>query len=181
MLQLLRDNYDKNTIKITHEFRRDLRWFVKFVRSYNGTSFFYHKPIQATIELDACLTGFGSRWGNWVYHVPIQKKYKNLAITQLETLNILVALRLFSTFWHKKKVHVKCDNLAAVQVLTSGKTRDPFLAAARNVWMVAAHADIQVSYSHIPGNKNEVADVLSRWQNSEAQINFLYARVENLM
>ena len=72
MLQLLRDNYDKNSITLTHDFRRDLRWFVKFVRSYNGTSFFYHKPIEATIELDACLTGFGGRWGNWVYHVPIE-------------------------------------------------------------------------------------------------------------
>ena len=74
----------------------------------------------------------------------------------------------------------KCDNLAAVQVLTSGKTRDPFLAAcARNVWMVAAQADIQVKYSHIPGSKNEVADVLSRWKNSEAQISFLHCKVEN--
>ena len=129
------------------------------MRSYNGTSFFDHKPIKATIELDACLTGFGGRWGNCVYHVPIEKEYKNLAITQLETLNILVALRLFASYWHRKKVHVRCDNLAAVQVLTSGKTQDPFLAAcARDVWMVAAQADIQVKYSHIPGSKNEVAD-----------------------
>ena len=64
MLQLLRDNYDKNSITLTHDFRRDRRWFVKFVRSYNITSFFYHKPIEATIELDACLTGFGGRWGS---------------------------------------------------------------------------------------------------------------------
>ena len=180
MLHLLRDNYDKSSITLTHDFRRDLRWFVKFVRSYSGTSFFDHKPIEATIELDACLTGFGGRWGSWVYHVPIEKEYKNLAITQLETLNILVALRLFAFYWHRKKVHVRCDNLAAVQVLTSGKTRDPFLAAcARNVWMVAAQADIQVKYSHIPGSKNEVADILSRWTNSDAQISFLHCKVEN--
>ena len=86
MLQLLRDDYDKNSLTITPDFRRDLRWFVKFVRSY-------HKPVQAIIELDACLTGFGGRWGNWLYHVPIEKRYRNLTITQLETLNILVALR----------------------------------------------------------------------------------------
>ena len=64
---------------------------------------FYHKPVQATIELDACLTGFGGRWGSWVYHVPIQKRYKNLAITQLETLNILVALRIFCPLLAQKK------------------------------------------------------------------------------
>ena len=180
MLQLLRDNYDKNYISLTHDFRRNLRWFVKFVRSYNGTSFFDHKPIEASIELDACLTGFGGCWGNCVYHVPIEKRYKNLAITHLETLNILVALRLFAPYWHRKKVHVKCDNLAAVQVLRSGRTRDPFLAAcARNVWMVVAHADIQVKYSHIPGSRNGVADTLSRWNNSEAQVKFLHGKIEN--
>ena len=180
MLQLLRDNYDKKSISLTHDFRRDLRWFVKFVRSYNGTSYFDHKSIEASIELDACLTGFGGSWGNCVYHVPIEKRYKNLAITQLETLNILVALRLFAPYWHRKKVHVKCDNLAAVQVLTSGKTRDPFLAAcARNVWLVVAQADIQVKYSHIPGSKNELADTLSRWKNSEAQVELLHKNIRN--
>ena len=80
----------------------------------------------------------------------------------------------------QKKVHVKCDNLAAVQVLTSGKTCDPFLAAcARNVWMVSAQADIDVRYSHIPGSKNDIADVLSRWQNTEAQLALLYSEIHN--
>ena len=125
MLQLLRDNYDKNAITLTHDFRRDLRWLAKFVRSYNGTSFFDHKPTEASIELDACLTGFGGRWSNWVYHVPIEREYKNLAITQLETLNILVALRLFAPYWHRKRFMssatiwqlYKCSPLDKLEIL----------------------------------------------------------------
>ena len=70
--------------------------------------------------------------------------------------------------------------MAAVQVLTSGKMCDPFLAAcARNVLMVSAQADIDVRYSHIPGSKNEIADVLSRWQNTEAQLALLYSKVDH--
>ena len=145
-----------------------------------GTSFFDHKVVAATVELDACLTGFGSRWGNLVYNIPIQRNYKNLAITQLETLNILVAMRLFASYWHRKTVHIKCDNLAAGQILTSGKTCDPFLGAcACNVWMVTAQADIDVRYSHIPGCQNDVADLLSRCQGTSAQINLLHACIDS--
>ena len=178
MLDVLRQNYGKRSITLNVEFMRDIRWFVKFVDRYNGISYFDHKVVAATIELDACLTGFGGRWGNLVYNVPIRKNYMNLAITQLETLNILVAVPLFAAYWHRKTVHIKCDNLAAVQVLTSGKTRDPFLGAcARNVWMVAAQWDIDVTYSHIPGCKNDVADLLSRWQNMAAQQVLLNSQV----
>ena len=153
---------------------------MKFVKHYNGTSFFDHKVVAATVELDACLTGFGGRWGNLVYSIPIQRNYNNLAITQLETLNILVAMHLFAPYWHRKTVQIKCDNLAVVQVLTSGKTRDPFLGAfARNVWMVTAQADIDVRYSHIPGCQNNVADLLSRWQGTSAQIKSLHAYIDS--
>ena len=163
MLELLRQNYDKNSITLTPGFKRDLRWFEKFLARYNGESFFDHQPIFGTIELDACLTGFGGCWENLIYHVAIEKHYHNLGITQLEMLNILVALRIFSRYWQGQRIQVKCDNMAVVQVLQTGKARDPFLGAcARNIWMEAAKADIYIVYSHIQGRKNVVADLLSR-------------------
>ena len=52
--------------------------------------------------------------------------------------------------------------MAVVQVLQTGKMRDPFLGAcARSIWMEAAKADIDIVYSHIRGSKNVVADLLS--------------------
>ena len=180
MLELLRQNYDKKSITLTTSFRRDLRWFDKFLEKYNGTSFFDHKPIFGTIELDACLTGFGGCWENLVYHVPIQRRYLNLAITQLEMLNILVAIRIFSKYWQGQKIKVKCDNMAVVQVLQTGKVKDPFLGAcARNIWMETAKADIEVRYSHIEGRNNVVADLLSRWKNSDFQNHILNQNVRN--
>ena len=103
MLELLRQNYDKNSITLTHGFRRDLRWFQKFLTTYNGISYFDHKKVDEVLELDACLTGLGGRWGDKVYHLPIVDQFKNLAITQLEMVNILVAVKLFATGWQKKK------------------------------------------------------------------------------
>ena len=44
--------------------------------------------------------------------------------------------------------------------------------------MVSAQADKDVRYSHIPGSKNEIADVLSRWQNMKAQYKLVHSRVD---
>ena len=59
MLQLLRDNFDKNTIKVTSDFTKDLIWFKTFLASYNEVTFYDIRPLQDQIHLDACLTGLG--------------------------------------------------------------------------------------------------------------------------
>ena len=139
ILELLRSNYDANSITLNHDFRRDICWFQVFLRQFNGTAFYDHKPIQEVLELDACLVGLGGRCDNKVYHLPIEKHYKNLHITQLEMINILVAVKIFGSSWENKKVLIKCDNRAVVQVLYTGKTKDAFMAACvRNVWLAAA-------------------------------------------
>ena len=64
---------------------------------------------------------------------------------------------------------VKCDNEEVITVLRSGKTRDPYLAAcARNIWYIVALDDIDLCYVHIRGERNGLADMLSRWVISDA-------------
>ena len=180
MLQLLRANYDKNSITLTHDFKRDLRWFDQFLMQYNGVSFFDHKKAFDVVELDACLVGVGGRWQNFVYHLKLVQHYKNLSIVHFEMINILVALRIFVRLWHRKHVLIKCDNDAVVQVLQTGKTRDPFLATvARNIWFESAIADVSLSYVHIRGRDNKVADTLSRWVGSQDQIAYLFSEIKN--
>ena len=178
MLALLRSNYDQKSITLTPEFKRDLRWFQRFLTQFNGVSFFDHTRIDGTLELDACLTGLGGRWGRFVYHLPLEKHLQNLAIVHLEMINILVAIRIFAKYWYRKHILVRCDNIAVVQVLSSGKTKDPYLATcARNVWFAAALANIDLEYRHIKGRDNETADLLSRWSFSENQ----YAKLHSLV
>ena len=88
---------------------------------------------------------------------------KTLKITQLEMLNVVVALRLWATEWAHSAVKLFCDNLAVVQVGQTGKTRDSFLAACiRNIWLLMATYDIDLQVQHIAGSQNEAADLLSR-------------------
>ena len=103
MLDLLRQNYDATTIKLTQAFRRDLRWFAKFVDKYNGVSMYNRRRNDHVIELDACLDGLGGVWKNCVYHVPIPRHYLGLTIVHLKMINIFVAAKVFGPFWATKK------------------------------------------------------------------------------
>ena len=180
MLDLLRSNYNEQTIKITADFQRDLRWFQKFLQAYNGVSIYDHVLSVETLELDACLTGLGARWADFVYQLPVPKNYQNMGIVHMEMVNIVVALKVFGPMWAGKRILVKCDNEAVVHVLSAGRTKDPFLGAcARNVWYLAAQHDIEVSYTHVLGKNNQIADLLSRWSGSPACFRQLYQYVQN--
>ena len=56
-----------------------------------------------------------------------------------------------------------CDNKAVVQVVESGKGKDNFLAACiRNVWLLSATFEKELSIEHIACKHNIIADFLSR-------------------
>ena len=142
-------------------------------------SLYDHKPVDVTLELDACLTGFRGRSGDLVYHLPIVRGFRNWTIVYLEMVNILLATRLFKCQWSSRKVLIQCDNEAVVSVLKNGKTRDPYLGAcAQNIWYLAAEADMDLRYVHIKGANNVVADVLSRWQGRPEQWQLLHTHIK---
>ena len=154
MLQVLRYNSQVSPVRLTPAFHQDLNWFLTFLHQYNGVTYFHHKKVDFEVHLDASFSGFGAKFGPIVYALPLGDQFSHLHITQLEMLNIVVALKVWSNLWQNKKIKIKCDNLAVVEVLDSGKTRDQFLAlCARNVWLISAMCNIQLVFSHIPGKK----------------------------
>ena len=174
MLQLLRDNHERTKIKLTAEFFKDLNWFNVFLKSHNGIVFYNIKPSNIQVHLDACLTGLGGIYDNMVYSLPLESQ-NILHITQIECLNIIVAIKIWAKIWTNKRISIFCDNLAVVEVLSTGKTKDSYLGTcARNVWMLMSLFNIQIDFFHIPGKANVVADLLSRWhisQNPQQKLN----------
>ena len=80
MLEVLRNAQNPSKILLTDDFMRDLSWFKNFLDQYNGTSLFDHRPVECVIELDACLTGLGGCWKNFVYHLAIPLGYNSMGI-----------------------------------------------------------------------------------------------------
>ena len=164
---------------LTPDFKMNLRWFAKFLPKYNGVSLYNNNLVDLTLELDVCLTGFGGRCGCYVYHMPIERGFRNWTIVHLEMVNILIAIRLFTSLWASKKILIRCDNEAVVTVHKSGKTRDLHLATcACNVWYASVMSDIEIPYAHIRGSEKGVADILSRWQGTPDQVNYLHSNVK---
>ena len=76
-------------------------------------------------------------------------------------LNIIVASKIWAGHWRDRKIQIHCDNMDMVQVLNTGRTRDPILATcARNVWLIAATYNIDFRFVHIAGQVNSIADLL---------------------
>ena len=129
----------------------------------NGVTMYDIHPISGHIYLDACLTGLGGCFQNIVYTIPLPLRFENYSIVHLERLNIVVALKIWGTMWRDARIQIHCDNLAVVQVLNSGGSRDLILSTcAHIIWLLSALYNITIQFSHIAGVQNTVADLLSR-------------------
>ena len=59
---------------------------------------------------------------------------------------------------------VYCDNLVSVEVINTGRCRNPFmLKCLRELLFCAAQFEFEIRASHIKGVDNRIADRLSRW------------------
>ena len=124
----------------------------------------------------------GGIFENQCYALQIPKNFNNYSIVHLEMLNIVVAIKVSANQWRDKKLRIKCDNMAVVEVLTSGRTKDNILAAcARNVWLLCAIFNISIHIEHIPGKQNVVADLLSRYQFDNKSWDLLNMYVPNVL
>ena len=163
ILALFRKNSTKARIYLDEEFYKDITWFLEFLPKFNGITYFKTFEVDK-LFLDASLTGLGGVWRERVYATPVMEiPGFHLTIVHLEILNVVIALRLWSSQWRHMRITIFCDNYSVVQVIRSGKTKDRFLALCiRNVWLLTAYSDIELEVKHIPGTRNTIADTLSR-------------------
>lgn len=185
MLSTLRGMGDKPWTTIGKDFRADVKWFEQYSASANGVSLFDPKIEYAVvIECDACLTGAGGNssdcYYTWTYSSDHAKK--SPAIHQLEALNILVAIRTLTprTPLKGKGILVYIDNQSSGMAITTGKTKDPVLAAcAREIWLEAAVKDMDITIIHKPGSLIPLADALSRMSVDYSKRQFAAQEIHN--
>ena len=93
-------------------------------------------------------------------------------------LNLVIALKLWARDWAHSTVRFFCDNLAVVQVVRTGKTRDDMLALClKNIWLITASHDVDLHIDHIQGRANVVADLLSRIHSPKAVDSKLFEHI----
>lgn len=164
LLEALR-GMKKKFIKVSPDMKQDLLWFSEFSAQWNGVGLINTSTPSMDLFVDASGSGIGATDGRTAYGGQISPARDPAGnISELEAVNLVVALQTFlSENDRGRHIRVFCDNMATVEVCTTGRGRNQIiLDCARNIWMVQALLDIRITYEHIAGTKNVFADALSR-------------------
>ena len=154
-----------DVVDVTAHVKADLAWFSRFLATENARSIIPHERTVLRIWADSCLQGGGATDGHRYYAYRYPPAIANgHHISQLEALNVLAAVRAFTTMDHAGGiVEVYCDNQASVSAYSSGRARDYVLAACcRAMWFKAAATQTTLRFTHVPGEAMVLPDALSR-------------------
>lgn len=161
--------------------KEDFNWFVTFCAEWNGVYLIPPSKPDRVITVDASMTGIGATDGTRAYGTQIAPDDKIVRnISELEAINMAVALHTFvDNSFKGGHIHLYCDNAASVQVLQSGRGRNEIiLEVARYIWMLQAKYQFTISYAHIKGKDNVVADALSRAHLSPAMADIAQSYID---
>lgn len=158
-------------IHLNMECRLDLDMWAKFLRNWNGVSFFINDNITeaADMELytDATLTTFAGFYKNHWFQgdFPLEILHEQTSMAFLELYPIVMASVLWGHHWNRKRILFHCDNMATVDIITKGRSKvQSIMKLMRKLTFHAATHHFVIHAQHIPGINNNIADSLSRYQ-----------------
>lgn len=173
-------------LKVSADMKADIAWWLDFLPIFNGTSFI--KPqhwefddLQFTTDASLDADGVTCRNECFTCEFPEDIVRSAQHVTALELYTIVVAVKFWAPKLHQRKFIVSCDNVAAVTVVNSGKSKDPFMQRClRKLWFTAAVYDCELTARHIPGVHNVSADALSRWHADSSYHKIFHASAASL-
>ena len=155
-------------VYINAEARADLQWWQDFLPQWNGVEIIQQHPISSNnlrLWTDASDLGFGclfrdswvmSEWkhGWGAHHINIR-----------ELFAIWVAILTWGDQLRNLQILILTDSLSMTQVWSTGSCKDPVvMKIIRAMFLFCARKNINVLMKHIPGVRNQSADLLSRFQ-----------------
>eukprot|EP00079_Xenopus_tropicalis_P036153 XP_017949924.1 PREDICTED: uncharacterized protein LOC101732219 isoform X1 [Xenopus tropicalis] len=160
-------------IRLNQGHKSDLTVWSNFLQDFNGRVYWLENTVEnAEISLftDAAgSTGFGAffagKWcaAKWPQEWAEGRLTKNLAF--LELFPIVVAVELWGQALSNKSVLFRSDNMAAVLAVNNlTSSSRPVLSLLRHLVLRCLQMNIKFRAKHIPGEINEIADALSRFQ-----------------
>ncbi len=155
-------------VHLNSEFRADLLWWTTFLQYWNGRSFMdIHDTdwkTDVSIFTDASGSwGCGASWDNRWIQCAWNTAWRDENIAVKELLPIVLAVAIWGQEWCHKRLLIRCDNMAVVQVINAQNCRDhSLLHLLRCLHFYTALYDIRLKALHIEGSQNVIADAISR-------------------
>ena len=83
----------------------------------------------------------------------------------LELYPIVIACFLWGKQWNKKRILFHCDNMATVQILNKGRSKNNVInKLMRMLTWITAQCNFTVHAEHFPGKLNDITDAISLFQ-----------------
>ena len=170
MLNELRQMNRLEETPLSHELKKDIYWWNKFMPLYNGVSLMWleqHPEPNEVFATDASRLGLGGiLWDKEYFRMSIPEACRDKNIAHLEMLALIVGLKAWGKLHLSNKyVVVECDNEAVVTIVNSGKSKDMYLQKClRELVFLLAKNQVELRAKHIRSESNDVADALSRWK-----------------
>ena len=180
---------DDNSPKVlSEEFKKDLNWWRIFMNKFDGRTMITDLKFKAPdliFESDACLTGCGGWCHNGEYfHTTFPEFIRNnkeVSINELETLSLIICIKLWHPVLANSNLLIYCDNLDTVSIVNTGRAKNAFAQAClREICFLTANINCVVKVVHKPGVLNRRGDWLSRWDSDPLAKGKFLADTENI-
>ena len=177
IINALRGSPDK--IILSEEFCKDINWWRIYMAEFDGISMIPDlkwKAPDTVLQIDACLEVCGA-WAEPVrkfFHTKFpgwMNNNKNICINEKETFTLILTLKVWGELVTNKHILVYCDNRTMGEIVNTGQARNTF--AQNCLWEIcylAAKSNAMVKTIFKPGQENQKADFLSRWDKKYAKL-----------
>ena len=123
------------------------------------------------LHTDASFTAMAGFMGKSWFSIPVPASRHGYGITFLELYPIVVAVYVFGHRLANKRVVMHTDNAACVYIINKQTSQSPrIMRLVRQLVLQALHYNVKFSSVHMPGDCNEIADYLSRFQVTPHQL-----------
>ena len=157
-------------IRISQGARLDLDMWLRFLRDFNGRSFFLDDIWETshTLQLytdSAGSIGFGAVFATHWFHGLWPTTWHGYNIAVLELFPIVIAVHIWGACMADKSVIFFSDNAAVVDIINKQSSKDTaIMVLLRDLVLSCLKHNILFQARHIPGFINSRADYLSRSQ-----------------
>ena len=155
-------------IDINRDARLDISWWHQFLSDWNGISIIQDAPVSSDSILlftDASGLGFGAVFGFHWFSLPWPNFMVHHHINFKELFAIIAAVHSWGNSWINMQIIFMTDNQPICDIWRRGSTPDSTLMClVRHLFFRAAKHNINIVFKHIPGQFNDMADLLSRRQ-----------------
>ena len=160
---------NEETTEMPTYIQKDIQWWITYMASFDGVSlipdYSWKKP-GATFTTDACLTACGGWDKENFYHKEFPAwlvQRKDVHINELETMAIIIALKLWGKKVQNSNILLHCDNQPTVDIINTGKARNKFAQQClREICFITAKLNTVIKVVFTPGVNNSTADKFSR-------------------